>query len=909
MDDAPRLPATKIQPPRLRSRRIPRPALEAELAAALLERRLVLVAAPAGFGKTAALTGALERLPAGTAVAWVSLDEDDDTPRLFEALAAALEPFDLPWRTAPQALAAQVGDAAEGTRRALAELVNALAGAEAVHGVVVLDDLHRVQSPPLQAFLESLIERLPARWTLALASRVEPPLALARWRVADELAEFGEAAMRFSDDESAALIAAEQPGALDALGDAAAGLVARTRGWPAGLRLCLAALRQRPALAATLAAHGRAPLVDRQLFDYLAAEVLDDMPIGLHDFLLRCSVLPALTAARCAQVSGDARAAQWLEEIERRGLFVSTLDDAQRTLVLHDLFRDALEDRLRRRLADELPALLQRAAASEPDPVRRIGFLLRAADWPAAEAALAVLAPELLLTGQGGELQRLAGQFPDPWRATSARLLRLQALARVQRWDWDGAAVDLRAALRAARARADADETALAQAYLANVLPELGRHDEEATLLADLRGQPRLPTEAHLLLLLGDCSRRFLAGDLAALPGLYSEVVDRLEQVDVLQTWWENAPPMSWSTLRGMRPVLERYSTGLLRRVGERELPLRALAHSQLAYVHLWAGRVEQALGEVRRAEADARWLAVAADVQANVSVLCLLVEAMLGHAEIVRLGLDGLLRGEQGSPERRRVWTYQVAIFGLRLTDLLGPDPDGLRHWSALLSANAPERPPEGGGSPSLAPARLAAAEGRWEDAAQGFAAALPNAPRLDQMGQAVELQLRCAQALARCGRVVEATAALRPALQRIAAEGELGHALMAGPAVLQELAEADWIAALPDAERAVLSEASGLARRLRQEAVPSPASSPTPTLVDAAASAPVAPASAGTDPLSEREREVLARIAAGDSNKVIARVLDISPHTVKRHVANILDKLALGSRGQAAAWWRAHP
>lgn len=55
----------------------------------------------------------------------------------------------------------------------------------------------------------------------------------------------------------------------------------------------------------------------------------------------------------------------------------------------------------------------------------------------------------------------------------------------------------------------------------------------------------------------------------------------------------------------------------------------------------------------------------------------------------------------------------------------------------------------------------------------------------------------------------------------------------------------------------------------------------------------------------LSSRECEVLARIAAGDSNKMIARALALSPHTVKRHVANILDKLDLHSRGQAAAWW----
>jgi LuxR family maltose regulon positive regulatory protein len=288
----------------------------------------------------------------------------------------------------------------------------------------------------------------------------------------------------------------------------------------------------------------------------------------------------------------------------------------------------------------------------------------------------------------------------------------------------------------------------------------------------------------------------------------------------------------------------------------------------------------------------------------ANVRVLRLLVEAMQGHGDTVRAGIDELLAGEQGSAERRRVWSYQVAIFGLRLTDLLGPDPAGLRRWTALLAAHAPERAPAGGGSPSLAPARLAAAEARWDDAARLFAAALPNAPRLDQMGQAVELHLRSAHALLRCGRRAEAAAALQTALQRMAGEGELGHALMAGPTVLAELAAADWGDALGSAGRGALDAAAALARRLRQAA---PAAMPAPARPGPAPTA-AAPAGVATDPLSEREREVLERIAAGDSNKLIARALDISPHTVKRHVANILDKLALASRGQAAAWWRVH-
>ena len=135
----PTLATTKIQPPRARSARVARPALEAALRDALGHKRLVLLVAPAGFGKTSALAGQIAALPDGTALAWLSLDEDDDDQRFVACLCAALEPFDLPWRTAPAALAGQLIDDEDGAglRATVAELVNALAASEAAHGVIV----------------------------------------------------------------------------------------------------------------------------------------------------------------------------------------------------------------------------------------------------------------------------------------------------------------------------------------------------------------------------------------------------------------------------------------------------------------------------------------------------------------------------------------------------------------------------------------------------------------------------------------------------------------------------------------------------------------------------------------------------------------------------------------------------
>lgn len=885
------LATTKIQPPRARGARIVRPALDGALRDALRHKRLVLLVAPAGFGKTSALAGQIAALPAGSALAWVSLDEDDDPARLFSALTAALEPFDLPWRSAPAALAGRLIDE-EGavTRSTVAELINALAACEAPHGLIVFDDLHRVQSPEVHALLDALIERLPPQWTVVISTRIAPRLALSRWRAADELAEFTQEALRFTADEARALVEAEQSPQLSAR---LPELMERTQGWPAGLRLCFAALRGRAGSAPLAAGNGRPAAVDRSLFDYLASEIIDEMPIALHDFLVRSAVLPVLTAANTAAVTGDARAAQRLDEIERRGLFVTALDADERTLVLHDLFRDALEDRLRRRFPDELPRLLQRAAAVETDPLRRVALWLRAGDWAAAEAALAEIADELLLEGQGTEVSRLVAQFPAAWRERSSRLLRFEAIAVCMRWRWSEMAALMESAVEAARRGGDVDELHLSQALL---LAAWNANDEveRAQALADELSAKALPPEAELLVLDAQCTLLHDRGDYDTLRERFAQVLQRLEDRGSLLNWWECSPPTSWAGLPGMAPLLERYGREALRRIGERELPVRATLHALQAASLVWAGRIAEAQASAAQAEADARWLARSSEIAVALNIIRTYVDALHGDAAGVQRRLDALFmqEAEHASPSRLRFWRGHVARIAVRALDLLGADGAALRHWQTW-------HPPHEGEGPGPLLARVAAAEGRWAEAADAYLVLLPDAAKLDLLGQGIELQLRGAHALLRAGRAAQAGAPLAEALQRVADTGSAGHALMAGPAVLGALAAQDWAQVLDASQRQVLTSLAERSAALRGVPVaPAPAAEAVPSAPDPTALL-----------LSSREREVIERIAAGDSNKLIARVLDISPHTVKRHVANILDKLGLQSRGQAAAWLRDHP
>lgn len=936
--------ATKIQPPRQRRARLARPALEAGLRAALEQARLVVLQAPAGYGKTsllASLPGSLGGA-GGTssrgALAWVSLDEDDDEQRLFACLCAALEPFDLPWRIAPEALAAQLGrgeggghagvaTAAAARTRVLAELLHALAGAEATPGVIVVDDLHRVDEPGIPAFLEGLLEGLPPQWVLLLSSRIAPPLSLARWRAAGELALFDQERLAFSPVETAAMAAAE--GAAERADE----LYERTRGWPAGLRLLLAA-PSRSSSRATL---------DREVFDFVASEVLDDMPLALHDFLLRVSVLPELTVLRAAAVSGDARASERFDEIERRGLFATVLDAEERTLVLHDLFREALLDRLRRRWPEQEAQLLHRAADSESDPVRRVGFLLRARDWALAEETLAVMAPELLLAGGMRELHRLIDAFDPAWRDDSPRLLRLAGMASTLIWAWEPMARQMQAAQAAAQRRGDLDEQDLAEAYLAGALYPLDRNADGEALIAELRRRPLAP-DARRLTLMADGSQHLRRGQLPELPAVYAEVLELLDEQPELFAWWECVPPFNWSTVSGMQPLLERYVQGALSRIGGRPLPMRADVNLLRVFARLWQGRLEEAAAEARGVESDIRWLACSGEVELGLTIYRVIVGAIRGDAAEVTLRLQQLFTREVGGqPEQLRLWQHHMAIYGVRMSDTLaGADRvAAIEHWAAFLREDPLRSTAFDNHRAIGVRARHAAAQGRWAEAAQGFVRLLPLLPRIDVMGHAMELRLRAAHALLQAGELDEAAAALAPALQRMLDEGQRGQALLAGAAVLGGLAQAPWEARLAPPLQAELNAAAEVAALLRAgasgaaaallPAVPGEAPVSVPRAAGVPLNAPSRPqvgtlagAGPGATPppstasaagragedelLSQREREVLERMAAGDSNKVIARTLDISPHTVKRHVANILDKLALASRGQAAAWWRDH-
>ena len=889
----------KIQPPSLRTQVIARDALESRLRGAALRARLTLVCAPAGFGKTIALSRlvqGLHGLPVPARAAWVSLDEDDDVQRFVGLLCAALEPFDLPWRLSPEALAGLPCESRTERRKVAGELVNALAASEVSQGVIVLDDLHRLQDPSVFEMLAMLIELLPEAWSFVAGTRVEPPLPLSRLRSRDELAEFRQDDLRFDAAEVAALLRS-QPHITDVSSD---DLLARTQGWPAGLRLSLSTDRRGAPQP------GERGVAQRHLFDYLAAEVLDDMPAELREFLVRCSVLPELTAERCADVSGDERAARWLEETERRGLFATVLESDTLTLRLHDLFRDFLEDRLRRDHAAEYPALLQRAAAHEPDVVRRVNLLVRAGAWPSAQQALAQAVPMLLLAGASSQVLRLIEHFPAEQRESSPLLAFARGLCAWPRFEW---VTMQRAMARAAAGFGElgaSAQQAQVRTFEVVALTALGRVDEAAERLAALRRQP-LDRDTEALVELMSTWHAVARGPAQGPLRHLQRMLELLEgdaargiPVAAASQWYRCAPHCMFIGRPGVLPAMERFVAGALAAAGDEHAPLRAAANTVLAWVLLWHGRFDEADRLIESVRGDERWLGQPRNLRIPILAFQSARSTMRGDLAGHRAASLAMIADVDSDPERRATWRGVYLFNHGRLSVALG-DRAGLHEALEMLDATPPDSEWPYMRSARVALRGQAALEaGRLDEALALLTDAARESAELDTLSLDATVRVTLARVQLRLGQADAAWQGIAATLDHARATGEVGGLLLNGHAACRELADAPaahehaprkaWL-------RSLIAQAGELA--------------PDATALRSVQAAPANGASGPAERdhagvLTDRERDVLALIAIGDSNKLIARALDLSPHTVKRHVANILDKLALESRGKAAAWYQ---
>ena len=403
---------TKFYVPRSRRGLVPRPRLSERLDRGTAAK-LMLVSAPAGFGKTTLLTEWLAAGPAAPAdewlAAWLSLDRGDNDPASFWTyVIAAL-------RTA----ASGVGESALALLQAprsppietvLTVLLNDLR-ATAGDIVLVLDDYHVIDARDVQDEMAFLLDHLPPQLHVVIAGRADPALPLARLRARGELAEIRAAELRFTPDEAAAYLN-EMMGLQLTARDVAA-LEGRTEGWIAALQLAALSMQGRDDVAGFIAGFAGD---DRYVVDYLAEEVLQRQPERVQAFLLQTSILGRLSGPLCDAVTGQGGGKAMLEALDRGNLFLVPLDDRRRWYRYHQLFADVLHARLLDEQPGQVPDLHRRASAwyeQNGEPSEAIRHALAAGDFDRAADLVELAIPAMRRTRQEAAVRGWLELLPD----------------------------------------------------------------------------------------------------------------------------------------------------------------------------------------------------------------------------------------------------------------------------------------------------------------------------------------------------------------------------------------------------------------------------------------------------------------------------------------------------------------
>ena len=886
--------ATKLHLPRPRPDLVPRPRLTARLDEGLA-RGLMLACAPAGYGKTVLLADWARR--GGRPAGWLSLDAGDNDPaRFWRHAVAALD------RARPgisERVAPLLGPPAPSSFQGLVTaLINELAAQPGDdEALLVLDDYHVIGSPQVHESLAFLVEHRPAGIGVVLASRSDPPLPLARARARGQLTEVREAELRFTPAEAAELLQHMASGLPDA---SVAALAARTEGWAAGLQLAALSLRGHDDAAAFVAAFTGS---HRYVLDYLAEEVLDRQDEQLRAFLLDTSVLERLSGPLCDAVTGREGSQALLEQAERAGLFLVPLDEVRGWWRYHHLFADLLRARLQQQQPGRAAQLHRNAAAWYSEH-----GLAEDAVGHAAAAGEMLWAARIIeqdfdlvhrIRGEAATIHRWLSVLPAGVVRSRPRLLLAQAHMAADSGRPEVVEPLLDAAECAPPGWADEpfEPTAGAAAsFLINVPAMTTLHrsylaqlhgDAEATAafatqtLTEIKPEERaLSATAHGFLTVAEWLRGRLTEAERALASSVSGWRETGQLTLIAWGYYElvlirRAQGRLDAAVLTCEQALDSLVTS------GRPPPAAGPSYAGLAEIAYQRDELEVALRHATEAIALCRQFVYTPPLAGGLATLAMIRQATGDPAG----ALEAITEAGQAAPgpagllnpvPARRAWLLLAqgdlaAATRFAQDNGLGPDdePDYARESGHLVLARillAQDRP---GHALALLDRLHAAA------AAQ------------DRAGSLIETGALRALALAATGDEAGALTALAGALMLACPQGYVRVFADEGPpmaALLGRLIAAqrtgDAAAGVPLGYLARLQRAFG-AGQLAPDAVP-----------------------AGiVDPLTSRELEVLAMLAAGRSNQAIAGELVVSLDTVKKHVGHVLAKLGAANRTEAVA------
>jgi LuxR family maltose regulon positive regulatory protein len=886
---------TKLYIPPIRPKLVSRPRLIARLNEGF-NRKLTLISAPAGFGKTTLVSEWVTGFD--HPVAWLSLDDADTDPRrLLVYLVSALQTVEPNvGEGVLQRLQSPEPPAAEWV---LSDLINDVAQVQREF-TLVLDDYHLVDSRPVDAALKFLVDHMPPHMHLVVTAREDPQLPLARYRSRGQLAELREADLRFTPAEAAEFL--NQVMGLHLSEQDIAALESRTEGWIVGLQLAALSMQGLPDTAGFIQSFTG---THRFVLDYLLEEVLYRQPAAIQDFLLGTSILERLCGPLCDAVLPEAGPSGQgtLEFLERANLFVVPLDHERRWYRYHHLFAGLLQERLTRTQPDRMTDLHRRASdwfARNDLPGEAVRHALAVQDWPRAADII----------------EKFSGEWP--MRAGVPTTLGwLEAFPAQMRLDrpWLGLTYAWNLFMDNQLDRAEkflsqltplvaSESHHLGEVYAIRVMIAAHRHDmpagvalsEEAlSLVSPEAASPR----SRILLSLGFAHSE-LGGDLEAAKRAFREAYQLGEGV---------SPPSS---------------------VGNAPLPLTALAY--LAEIEWLQGH----LREASRMFEEARQWAIRWDAQSSIALNLV----QLGRAYLLYEwgDLDGVALALQESIRIGEAWRNTrllVPSLGLSATvaQTLGQTEEAR---AAILRAerlthDAPHSPLI---QTTLAVHQLALSHAekdwqvveRWQEYYDAVSPSLPGR-------MAVALAIALAQAWIALYHHRREDAALRrapsllePALAQSQRDGLQLHVTRlrileslvlhgqgAADAALASLKRALELAAPENYLRSFLDLGRPMEELLRWSLEGGALSEPHlhayggRLLSQFGAGAAVQssqPTGDGlVEPLTQRELEVLRLVAQGLSNREIGERLFLALSTVKGHNRIIFDKLQVQRRTEAVA------
>lgn len=372
--------------------------------------KLVLVEAPAGFGKSSLVLQWRASPAEGRQFAWVSADSrDNDFARFWWHLISALQRAS-PELEARDLLSRLLPHAADLQESLLPMLENELATLSAPV-VLVIDDYHLISNPECHEQMAFLLTHLPPTAQIVLITRVDPPLPIGRLRAAGDLVEIKMPELRFTATEAGEVVRAVSDVQLD---DADLDvLLERTEGWPAGIYLAALSLRGQPSPSRFVRQFSGG---NRFITEFLVEEVLSDQPRQIMEFLCRTAILDRFTPALCDAVVGSSNAAGIIDVLERENLFLIALGDDRHWYRYHRLFGYTLRSLLMETEPDNVPALHARASRwyrRRGSAEEAITHALAAGDTAGAIAVLAGSWPGLMAKGRIVEFQTWLNSIGD----------------------------------------------------------------------------------------------------------------------------------------------------------------------------------------------------------------------------------------------------------------------------------------------------------------------------------------------------------------------------------------------------------------------------------------------------------------------------------------------------------------